>query len=387
MVNLELQEAKQLAEDATKSKTHFLAAASHDLTQPLSASKLYMSALREDLAVEGDSDKENLARNALSALTTAESLLKALLDISRLDSGSLKPDISRFPLQQIFTAIDNEFSVLAAEKNIRLRVVPTSMGTRSDITLLRSVLQNFVSNAVRYTDEGSVLVVGRREGDNIRIEVLDSGIGIPDEHAAAIFQEFQQLKESSEGAGLGLAICERMAGLLGHEINMRSAPGKGSCFSITVPRCTAKAVKADTYDYQTFHKRWLEGIQILCVDDDREILNATQTVLERWGAHVTCLQDANLFDELTEDEQDFDVVLMDYRLNDGHKGLDLLKNYQRKHDSFLGVIVTAEQDHQLEEDTLLLGFKYLAKPVEPAKLRATLQAAFIDRKLTAEVSP
>ena len=383
-VNLELQEAKQRAEDATKSKTHFLAAASHDLTQPLSASKLYMSALREDLAVEGDSDKENLARSALSALTTAESLLKALLDISRLDSGSMKPDISRFPLQQIFTAIDNEFSVLAAEKNIRLRVVPSSMGTRSDITLLRSVLQNFVSNAVRYTDEGSVMVVGRREGDNIRIEVRDSGIGIPDEHAAVIFQEFQQLKESNEGAGLGLAICERMAGLLGHEINIRSAPGSGSCFSITVPRCKVKAVKADTYDYQTFQKRWLEGIQILCVDDDREILNATQTVLQRWGAHVTCLQNANLFDELTEDEQDFDVVLMDYQLNDGHKGLDLLKNYQRKDDSFLGVIVTAEQDPQLEQETLLLGFKYLAKPVEPAKLRATLQSAFIDRKLAAE---
>jgi DNA-binding NtrC family response regulator len=172
--------------------------------------------------------------------------------------------------------------------------------------------------------------------------------------------------------------------LLGHEINIRSAPGSGSCFSITVPRCKAKAVKADTYDYQTFQKRWLEGIQILCVDDDREILNATQTVLERWGAHVTCLQDANLFDELTEDEQGFDVVLMDYQLNDGHKGLDLLKNYQHKDDSFLGVIVTAEQDPQLEEETLLLGFKYLAKPVEPAKLRATLQSAFIDRKFAAE---
>ena len=178
-----------------------------------------------------------------------------------------------------------------------------------------------------------------------------------------------------------------MAGLLGHEINMRSALGKGSCFSITVPRCKAKAVKADTYDYQTFQKRWLAGIQILCVDDDREILNATQIVLERWGAHVTCLQDANLFDEMTEGEQDFDVVLMDYQLNDGHKGLDLLQKYQRKGDSFLGVIVTAEQDQQLEKDTLLFGFKYLAKPVEPAKLRATLQAAFIDRKLAAETGP
>jgi len=286
MVNIELQQAKQRAEDATKVKTHFLAAASHDLTQPLSASKLYMSALREDLAVEGNKDEQDLATSALSALTTAESLLKALLDISKLDSGSMKPDISRFPIQQKFTAIDNELSVLAAEKGIRLRVVPTSMGTRSDVTFLRSVLQNFVSNALRYTDQGSVMVLARREGENIRIEVRDSGIGISEDESAIIFQEFKQLKESSEGAGLGLAICQRMAHLLGHEINMRSTPGRGSRFSITVPRCKAAAVKADTYDFQTFHKRWLEGIQILCVDDDSEILNATRAVLERWGSNV-----------------------------------------------------------------------------------------------------
>jgi|GEM_PF-4803965 len=335
-----------------------------------------MSALLEDLTIDDDKDKEKLAKNALSALTTAESLLKSLLDISKLDSGSMKPDITRFPLQHILTAIDNEFTVLAAEKGLRFRVAPTSLGTKSDITLLRSVLLNFVSNAIRYTEKGSVMVVCRRHGENIRIEIRDSGIGIPEDKSATIFQEFQQLDESSEGAGLGLAICQRMAHLLGHEIKMTSSPGRGSCFSIIVPRCKAEAVKADTYDFKTYQKRWLEGIQILCVDDDREILNATHTVLERWGGQITCLHDANQFDEITMLDKNYDVVLMDYQLNDNHKGLDLLRKYRDRHDNFLGVIVTAEQDRQIEKDALSMGFKYLAKPVEPAKLRATLQAGF-----------
>ncbi|HEY5734919.1 MAG TPA: PAS domain-containing hybrid sensor histidine kinase/response regulator [Gammaproteobacteria bacterium] len=387
MVNIELQQAKQKAEDATRSKTHFLAAASHDLTQPLGASKLYLSALIEDLISEGADEKHNLAKNALSALTTAESLLKSLLDISKLDSGSMNPDITRFPLQQIFTAIDNEFSVLAAEKGLQLHVVHTKLGTRSDISLLRSVLQNFVSNAVRYTREGIVLVGCRRRGDSIRIEVHDTGIGIPEDKSATIFQEFQQLNANNEGAGLGLAICQRMAHLLNHKIEMHSIPGRGSCFSITVPRCKAEAVEAETQDIQTYRKQWLKGIEILCVDDDREILRATHTLLERWGGHITCLQDANQFDEITMEQDAFDVVLMDYRLNDDHKGLDLLKSYRQRNDNFLGIVVTAEQDRQIERDTLASGFKYLAKPVEPAKLRAIMQAAFMDRKLAAEAGP
>jgi signal transduction histidine kinase len=387
MVNLQLQEAKQRAEEATRSKTHFLAAASHDLTQPLGASKLYLGALLEDLTSEGAPDKQSLAKNALSALTTAEALLKSLLDISKLDSGSMQPDITRFPLQQIFAAIDNEFSVLAAEKGLELHVIYTKLGTKSDVTLLRSVLQNFVSNAIRYTHKGRILLGCRRIGDELRIEVHDTGIGIPEDKSATIFQEFQQLNENNEGAGLGLAICQRMAQLLGHEIDMNSIPGRGSCFSITVPRCKAEVIQAEIQDIQTYHKQWLRGVEILCVDDDREILKATHTLLERWGGHITCLQDANEFEDLVAQNGDYDVILMDYRLNDNHKGLDLLKSYRHQNDNFLGVIITAEQDRQIEKDALQHGFKYLEKPVEPAKLRATLQAAFIDRKLATEAAP
>ncbi len=384
-VNAELQQAKTVAEDATRSKTHFLAAASHDLTQPLGASKLYLGALLEDLADE--EDKRILAGNALGALKTAESLLKSLLDISRLDSGSLKPEIKKFPLQQLLAAIDTEFKVLAAEKGLRLRVVSTPHGTESDSTLLHSILQNFVSNAIRYTKAGSVMAVCRRNGDAIRIEIRDSGAGIPAQKADIIFEEFQQLDEASEGAGLGLSICHRIANLLGHEIRMKSIPGRGSCFSLLVPRCKAATMERVT-SVQTFRKRWLTGVKILCVDDDKEILHATHTVLQRWGATVKCLPGAHEVGLLAGTEDRFDVVLMDYRLASAINGLDLLKKYRETHhDHFLGVLITAEQNKQIEIDTLHYGFKYLAKPVEPAKLRAILQTAFIDRKLAVETPP
>ncbi len=385
-LNSELQQAKIMAEDATRSKTHFLAAASHDLTQPLGASKLYLGALLEDLA--DDEDKQSLASNALGALKTAESLLKSLLDISKLDSGSLKPKIKRFPIQQILTAIDTEFTVLAAEKGLKLRVVPTPLGTESDSTLLRSILQNFVSNAIRYTEAGSIMVVCRREGDKTRIEVRDSGVGIPEEKTNTIFEEFQQLDETSEGVGLGLSICHRTARLLGHEMRMKSAPGMGSCFSLLVPRRKADATENTSSEMQTFQKRWLTGISILCVDDDREILRATHTVLQRWGGTVKCLHSTRGFDSLANSDDHFDVVLMDYRLGSNANGLDLLKKYgETHHGNFLGVLITAEQDKEIEVNTLEHGFKYLAKPVEPAKLRAVLQAAFIDRKLTTATRP
>lgn len=387
-VNKQLSTAKLIAESTTRSKTHFLALASHDLTQPLSASKLYISALLEDVIHENDIEKENLAKNALSALTTAESLLKTLLGISKLDSGSLRPEITRFPIQQIFKSIDNEFSVLAAEKNLKLHVVSTQLGTKSDLTLLRSILQNFVSNAVRYTQRGTIMICCRREGEHIRIEVRDSGIGIPKEKSAEIFHEFHQLDKNSEGAGLGLAICQRMANLLRHDIKVRSYPGQGSCFSITVPRCEAEvAATAATQDYQSYQRRWLENIRILCVDDDKEILKATHTLLERWGGIITCQQDASEFPRYTNDDNCFNVVLMDYQLNDNLCGLDLLKQYKAHFkEDFLGIIVTAEQDPEIEINTLQSGFKYLAKPVEPAKLRATLQAAFMDRRLAAKTA-
>jgi CheY-like chemotaxis protein len=247
---------------------------------------------------------------------------------------------------------------------------------------LRSILQNFLTNAIRYTDEGSILVICRRAGaGKVRIEVRDSGRGIPDDKLEAIFHEFQQLDRSAEGVGLGLAIGQRMAELLGHRLQVRSRVGEGSTFSVTVPRVRVQEIPAQRADTLSFKTRWLEQMRILCVDDDRDILNATRTVLERWGAQVRCLRSVQEYRDEVAAEQGYDIVLMDYQLHDSSNGLDLLQHYRVVNPQpFLGVLITAEQNPQVERDVLDAGFQFLAKPVEPAKLRSVLHTAMLSRQ-------
>lgn len=378
-----LSELNTQLEEATRSKSRFLAAASHDLTQPLGASKLYLGALLEDLS--GD-EKQGLAKNALAALSSAESLLKSLLDISKLDSGVMQPEITRFPIQELFDTLHNEFSVMARRKGLNLRIHKSECGTRSDRNLLRSILQNFLANAIRYTDEGSILVLCRRAGrGQVRIEVRDSGRGIPADKLEAIFHEFQQLDRSAEGVGLGLAIGQRMAELLGHHLRVRSREGEGSTFSVTVPRVQVQEIPALRTDTIAFKKRWLEHVRILCVDDDRDILNATRTVLERWGAEVRCLRGVQEYRNEIANESVFQIVLMDYQLHESSNGLDLLNHYRVvTPQPFLGVLITAEQDPAVEQAALAAGFQFLAKPVEPAKLRSVLHTAMLARQQAAD---
>ena len=378
-----LSELNVQLEEATRSKSRFLAAASHDLTQPLGASKLYLGALLEDLS--GD-EKQGLAQNALGALSSAESLLKALLDISKLDSGVMQPEINSFPIQEMFDTLYNEFSVMAKQKGLNLRIHKSECGARSDRNLLRSILQNFLTNAIRYTDEGSILVICRRAGpDSIRIEVRDSGRGIPNDKLEAIFHEFQQLDRSAEGVGLGLAIGQRMAELLGHKLQVRSLYGEGSTFSVTVPRVKVQEIPVKVIDDRSFKTRWLEGVGILCVDDDRDILNATRPLLERWGADVHCIGNLDEYRDEVASERHYEIVLMDYQLHQPSTGLDLLNHYRgSKPRTFLGVLITAEQDPAVEQAALDAGFQFLAKPVEPAKLRSILNTAMLARQQSQE---
>ena len=368
-------------ESATQSKSRFLATASHDLTQPLGACKLYMGALLEDLADEAD--KAALAKDALGALHTAESMLKALLDISKLDSGVMQPEITAFSIQPLFDALDSEFQVVARQKGLNLRVKVSHCGTQSDRNLLRSILQNFLTNAIRYTEKGTVMLTCRRSGPNaIRIEVRDSGRGIPPDKLEAIFEEFQQLDHSTEGVGLGLAISQRMAAILNHKLEVRSLLGAGSTFSVTVPRVTAPEIEQKEPIATVYKTRWLENIQILYVDDDKDSLKATKAFLERWGGQVVCVQNVSAYRCLLAAGESFEIVLMDYQLHDEEtNGLELLQSYRTTAlKPFLGVLVTAEQDPKLEQETLDSGFQFLAKPVEPAKLRSILNTAMLARK-------
>ncbi|MGP1665102.1 MAG: PAS-domain containing protein, partial [Rhodanobacter sp.] len=234
--------ARRAAESANISKTRFLAAASHDLLQPLNAARLFTSALRQHPGL--DAEASGLAERIDASFRAAEDLLDALLDTSRLDTGSYRPEVGGFALAELFDSLQTQFAVVAEQRGLRLRVVPTRLAVRSDPQLLRRVVQNFLSNALRYTRQGGVLLGARRVGeDEVRIEVWDSGPGIASEQRARIFDEFQRLDQPSpwgeKGLGLGLSICDRLASILGHRLDLHSRVHQGSCFAISVPRNAA----------------------------------------------------------------------------------------------------------------------------------------------------
>jgi len=235
------------AEAANASKTRFLAAASHDLLQPLNAARLFTSALRQYPSL--DEESAQLAERIDASFRAAEDLLDALLDVSRLDAGSYRPDISAFSLTDLFNSLKPQFAVVAEQRGIAFDVVPTTLSVRSDPQLLRRIVQNFLSNALRYTRRGRVLMGARRSGDQVRIEVWDTGPGIAMDQQARIFGEFQRLDRPSpwgeKGLGLGLSICERISNILGHRLDLHSEAGTGSCFSVTVPRTAYVAPKRE----------------------------------------------------------------------------------------------------------------------------------------------
>jgi len=363
---------KQL-ENVLNNKTHFLAAASHDLLQPIAASKLYLGALQEDLADE--ESQLDLASNALGALKTAESLLKSLLNMSKMDSGLMTPELSEFNIQDLFNSLNNEFLVRAEQNNLTLKVISNHYKVKSDRSLLLSILQNLVANAIRYTPSGRVVVLCRLDGkDHIKVEVRDTGRGIALEQQKIIFEAFKQLgNTSNEGVGLGLAIVQQAAELLHHELKVSSAIGKGSCFSVKIPRVKQDGVAQTIEENSDIQS--IQGLKVICVDDDEGILKAMQSLLQRWGVSVVTLKTAASFIKLIDCGERFDVVMTDYQLGKGLNGFELLQYYQTKSDKpFYGLLTTAEQDPKIKQKTIKAGYKFLAKPAEPAKLRSVFQS-------------
>ena len=237
-LNQELARAKTLAEDANLSKTRFLAAAGHDLLQPLNAARLYASSLVETAPDAPAEERAILARNVDASLEAVEEILSALLDISRLDAGATRPEIGDVSLNEAFRQLEIEFAPMARAKGLKLRFVGTGLAVRSDRRLLRRLLQNFVSNAIKYTPKGGVLVGARRRGDAVRVEVWDTGLGIPESKRARVFDEFHRLDQGAKvarGLGLGLSIVQRLGRVLGHPIGLRSEHGRGSVFSVEAP--------------------------------------------------------------------------------------------------------------------------------------------------------
>jgi Na+/proline symporter/signal transduction histidine kinase len=367
------EQAKRQAELANVSKTRFLAAASHDLLQPLNAARLFTSALRQQPQL--DEDSAQLAERIDTAFKSAEELLDTLLEASRLESGRQHPEISNVALSAVFEPMRLQFSVLAAARGLDLRVVPTRLCVRSDPQLLRRIVQNFLSNALRYTRRGRIVLGARRHGDVVRIEVWDTGPGIAPQHLEAIFDEFQRLDQPSpwgeKGLGLGLAICERISNMLGHRLAVRSRPGRGSMFAVEVPRAERSAGQAPVR-VRAPAPGIVGGLHALCLDNDSAILDGMAALLARW--QVTCDICINVEEARnTIARRRPDLVLADFHLDDHVNGLDAL-DLLRSACALPppGALITADASAELKSRARDRGYALLRKPVKPAALRALI---------------
>ncbi len=361
----ELAQAKQVAEQATGAQRRFVAAASHDLVQPLHAARLFIgNAL---IGTDDDDPQARLLRKADQAVEGAHRLLHALLNLSRLEIGALQPKLEAIDAGALLASLAEEFAQQAKIRGLELTVIPSRHWIRSDTDLLRGMLQNLVLNALRYTPAGRVVVCVRRASDAVRIEVRDTGVGIAADKLPSAFEEFSRLDEGrslAAGSGLGLSIVARIADVLGHKVSVRSTPGKGSVFSILLP--VTKPVRRRVN--QAARVINLNGLRVLCVDDERDVLVGTSALIERWGATVDVA--ASCGDAL-ELAGPWDVVLADYHLGDGN-GLALLRNLGSRARAKLLVTATPEPgwDEQLESERI----RCLAKPIAPLELQAILAA-------------
>ncbi|WP_395457509.1 hybrid sensor histidine kinase/response regulator (plasmid) [Azospirillum melinis] len=377
MLNDQLQQAKSQADQANLSKTRFIAAASHDLLQPLNAARLFVSALAD---LEQPAANAELVDNIDLALASVEDLLSALLDISKLDAGAVTPEVSDFPLRGILAPLATEYAAVAAERGIDLKVVGSGAVVRSDMRLLRRIVQNFLSNALRYVQGGRVVVGCRRTGDGgIRIEVWDNGPGIPRDKIAEIFQEFRRLdtpvtKGRDRGMGLGLAIVDRVARMLDHPITVRSEPGRGSVFAVTVPRGTERrAVRPASIAARPMTNR-LAGTSVLVLDNEPAVVAGMEALLRGWACDVVSATNGDeALALLSGMPQPPDLLIADYHLDDGALGVNEVARLRAACGRILpAVIVTANRTPELADEAKAAGCLVLNKPVKPAQLRAVM---------------
>jgi signal transduction histidine kinase len=374
-LNHELARAKTSAEAANLSKTRFLAAAGHDILQPLNAARLYASSLTESASEAGPAERVALARNVDASLEAVEEILGALLDISRLDAGATRPEISEFPIQDIFRQLEIEFAPMAKAKGLRLGFMSTALSIRSDRRLMRRLLQNFVSNAVKYTLRGRVLVGCRRCAGAVRIEVWDTGIGVPQDEQRRIFDEFLRLDpgaRAARGLGLGLSIVERLGRVLAHPISLRSVPGAGSMFAVEAPlgaRGPALAARSSGGE-PVLKDEPLLGLRVLAIDNEPRVLDGMRVLLQKWGCRVATADGlAGALASLTVRP---DVIIADFHLDDCD-GLAAIAAL-RKRLGYLtpAILATADRSAEVRDAAAAAEVALLNKPLKPAPLRAQL---------------
>ena len=375
LLNQALTDAKSTAEAANQSKTRFLAAVSHDLMQPLNAARLFSAALshQHDALPR---EAQELVHHLDSSLRSAEDLISDLLDISRLENGRITPDRNAFALSTLYDTLGAEFTVLAAKQGIDFRVHGSSLRIDSDIKLLRRVLQNFLTNAFRYA-KGHVVLGVRRQGKSLRLEVWDRGPGIAKDKLRVIFEEFKRLDShqtrAEKGLGLGLAIADGFCQVLDHPLSVRSWPGKGSVFSVTVP-IAANVVKQYRLNGKIEPQHTaLTGVQVLCIDNEDSILIGMHSLLSRWGCQVWTASNRAECEALLAEDVHPQLVLVDYHLDHGETGCGLMAWLRmRLGEPVPGVVISADGRPELIATIHAAGLDYLSKPVKPAALRAMM---------------
>ncbi|MGN8250544.1 PAS domain-containing hybrid sensor histidine kinase/response regulator [Pseudomonas sp. SMV7] len=368
-----LRVARDAAETANRSKDKYLAAASHDLLQPLNAARLLISTLRERPLPEAE---KVLVERTHQALEGAEDLLTDLLDISRLDQAAVKPDVALYRLDELFAPLVSEFRTVADAAGLKLRARIGDYAISTDLRLMTRILRNLLSNACRYTEHGRILLGARRRGRHLRLEVWDTGRGIAQDRLQAIFLEFNQLDvgraADRKGVGLGLAIVERIAKILGYRVEVRSWPGRGSVFSIAVPLGQAVPLPVHPATPQPGTGNPLPGRRLLVLDNELSILESMGALLGQWGCEVvTATDQAGAL--LALEGRAPELILADFHLDHGVVGCEVVRHL-REHfgHAIPAVIITADRSDQCRRSLHKLGAPLLNKPVKPGKLRAVL---------------
>jgi signal transduction histidine kinase len=371
-----LTREKEAAEKANIAKSKFLAAASHDLRQPLHALSLLAGALAERIQYK---EVKGIVDKIRAAVTALENLFNALLDISKLDSGVLQPCVEDFHLQALFDRMENDYRPEAEQKGLTFEVDNCGEAVvRSDTILLERILRNFVSNAIRYTNAGSVHLTARQEGDRIIISVKDTGMGIPEEKQAIIFDEYVQLdnpeRDREKGLGLGLAIVSRISQLLGHELQLISTEGEGSEFIVHVPLGEDANLKQAGATALPEFNQDLQGLRVLVIDDEKAILDALSVLLDGWGCDVIGAETVEgARQQLRERGIEPDAILSDYRLRENITGIEAIKSIE----AMLGrevpaLLITGDMNVEPQAKGME-EYRVLHKPVQPARLRAFLK--------------
>jgi signal transduction histidine kinase/CheY-like chemotaxis protein len=370
----ELSEANRRLAEVNREKTRFLAAASHDLLQPLHAARLFTAALASD---PGSPDRAIVER-VDGAIVAAEDLLRALLDISKIDAGGITPACEPLALADFLGDLVESFRPLATQQGLDLRRGPMPGIVESDPGLLRSVMQNFLTNAVRYTERGAILVGVRRRGEMLRIDVIDTGVGMGPEQLETIFDEFTRLGQVDvEGFGLGLALVERISRLLGGRVEVASHPGKGSRFSLLLPASDDDAASLPVKRRRVRNSG--RRLRVLVVDNDQRIVEATTALLERLGHYPLGASDTAGALALCDG---VDALLADYRLDRGEDGLRLIEAVRARRPALPALLITAESEAEMRERAASMGVEVLAKPVDPQAIERFLAEASV-----AEIEP